>query len=127
MTGAQGAECRVSRSATGSVTILDLTRDGGPVEPALGSARTYRDFFASIAESLVTVAPGGSLDVALPADPGPPPALVTYAADGRGGASTVRWPLDRRRRRGLHRGRGSRRRGHRDDHADAAALTAARR
>ncbi|WP_422769089.1 hypothetical protein ACN28C_20170 [Plantactinospora sp. WMMC1484] len=94
-TNTHGSACMLSRVPAGAVTLLSLTRDGAAVQPSIGAARHYRSFPAYLVENLVSVPPGGSLDLALPSDPDTPtgPALATTATDGRGGALVTWWPV----------------------------------
>lgn len=98
VTNANDRECRLSKLPQGVVTIVSVTRDGTPLAPQIGTARFYVSFSAAVAANLVTVAAGKAVQMSLASEINPATgagnALVTYSADGRGGATLAAWTID---------------------------------
>jgi hypothetical protein len=98
VTNANDHECRLSKLPQGVITIVSLTREGAAVGPASGTADFYVSFSATLAANLVTVPAGKAVQISLATEVNPATgagnALVTYSADGRGGATLAAWPID---------------------------------
>jgi hypothetical protein len=91
LTNTWNQTCRLTTSAMGGISVLELTRDGSPVAPQITEASFINGFQWAVAGTLVDVEPGKSVRFDFASDDG---TFNTYAADARGGAEVSLWPVD---------------------------------
>ncbi|WP_405177745.1 hypothetical protein OG225_26235 [Nocardia sp. NBC_01377] len=97
VTNTTSESCRLGRTPEGTLSFTSMTRDDLPVAAVVGQALFTTNFSVALAQDLVAVEPGRSVEMTLRGDrdtDGGPQALVTFTVDGRGGATTSAWPVD---------------------------------
>lgn len=90
LTNTWSQTCRLTRSAMGGISVLELTRDGSPVAPQMTEASFINGFESAVAATLVDVEPGKTVRFDFASEDG---TLNTYSGDAGGGAEVSLWPV----------------------------------
>lgn len=90
LTNSWSQSCRLTTSALGGISILELTRDGSPLAPRMTEASFINGFESAVAATLVDVDPGKSVRFDFTSEDG---TFNTYAGDARSGAEVSLWPV----------------------------------
>ncbi|MDT5024807.1 MAG: hypothetical protein QOE61_1233, partial [Micromonosporaceae bacterium] len=99
VTNGSGAPCGLSTTVEGTVQVTSVRRDGQELVPALGRSFYLDGLTSGIRASLVTAAPGSTVDVAVPTlrlDDGQDPGSVvlrSVAGTPDGGGLDSLWPV----------------------------------